>query len=70
MHTYAKIVSLVALAATLIPCLLLFLGLIGNDASGHNIVKWIALAGTIVWFIATPIWMGRQLPIDEAEVEI
>ena len=60
-----KIVSLVALAATIVPCLLYFGGIIGLDA-----VKLTALIGTIAWFIATPMWMGRELPIDAAEVEI
>jgi len=65
MQTYAKIASLVALAATLVPCLLYFQDVIGLEA-----VKWTALVGTFVWFIATPLWMGRELPIDAAEVEI
>ncbi|EGF24654.1 hypothetical protein RBWH47_00783 [Rhodopirellula baltica WH47] len=33
-------------------------------------VKSIALFGTIGWFVFTPIWMSRKLPIDAAEVEI
>lgn len=58
-------ISLVALAATIGPCLLYFAGLID-----HETVKWIALAGTIAWFSSTPWWMGRELPIDASEVEI
>lgn len=65
MKTIAKLVSLVALGATVVPCLLYFAG-----AVGHDTVKWTALAGTIVWFISTPLWMGRELPIDAKEVEI
>lgn len=65
MKTPAKIVSLIALLATIIPSMLAFAGLIGLEA-----VKIAALASTIVWFIATPIWMGRELPIDAGEVEI
>ncbi len=61
----AQIVSLLALAATIVPCLLYFFGAIGLDA-----VKLTALIGTIVWFIATPFWMGRKLPVDAKEVEI
>ncbi len=60
-----KIVSLVALAATIVPCLLYFGGMMSHDA-----VKLAALIGTIVWFIATPLWMSRELPVDAAEVEI
>ena len=60
-----KIVSVLALAATIVPCLLMFGG-----AMQHDAVKMAALIGTIVWFISTPLWMGRELPIDAAEVEI
>ncbi len=65
MRSPAKILSFVGLAATIVPCVLYFTGAIGHDA-----VKWTALAGTAVWFMATPLWMGRDLPIDAAEVEL
>ncbi len=65
MKNIAKLVSLAALAATVVPCLMFFAGAISHDS-----VKWIALAGTAVWFIATPLWMGRELPADAAEAEI
>ena len=65
MKTPAKIVSLVALSATIAPCLLYFMGVVG-----HDLVKWVALAGTVGWFISTPLWMGRELPVDAMEVEI
>ncbi len=65
MQTPAKLVSLIALAATIIPSVLYF-----NGAIEHNFVKTVVLIGTIVWFIATPLWMGRELPVDATEVEI
>ncbi len=65
MNMPAKIMSLISLSAVIVPCLLYFASAIGLDA-----VKWAALAGTIGWFIATPIWMSRALPKDAAEVEI
>ena len=65
MRNIAKIVSLLALSATIVPCLLYFTGTLDLDA-----VKWTAFVGTVVWFIATPLWMGRELPVDAAEVEI
>ena len=65
MKTTAKVLSLIALAATIVPCMLFAAGSIG-----HEMVKWIALLGTIVWFVVTPAWMGRDVPIDAAEVEI
>ena len=51
----AKLVSAIALAVTVVPSLLVFLGALGIEP-----MKWIALAGTIAWFIATPMWMGRE----------
>lgn len=65
MNTAAKIVSLIAICLVVIPCLLYFAGTISLD-----VVKLAALVGTVGWFIATPIWMSRKLPIDAKEVEI
>ncbi len=65
MKSPAKIASFVALAATIAPSILFFTGTIGHDA-----VKWAALVGTVVWFVATPLWMGRELSVDATEVEI
>ncbi len=65
MKSPLKLVSLLALLATILPSLLYFKGMMGHEA-----VKWITLTGTIVWFIATPLWMGRELPLGADEVEI
>ncbi len=65
MKPIAKIVSLVALGAVVIPCLLFFAGM-----TSLNTVKTLALIGTVLWFIATPMWMGRELDIASSEVEI
>ena len=65
MKTIAKLISLIALVAVTLPCILYFAGSIE-----HETVIATALAGTIVWFIATPLWMGRKLPIEVKEVEI
>ncbi|TWU51739.1 hypothetical protein [Rubripirellula reticaptiva] len=65
MNMPAKLVSLVSLGAVMIPCVLYF-----ADAISLDTVKWTALAGTIGWFLATPLWMSRELPIDSKEVEI
>lgn len=60
-----KLISLLALAATIVPSVLYFNGIVD-----HNTVMWTALAGTVVWFVVTPLWMSRDLPVDAAEVEI
>jgi hypothetical protein len=65
MNNITKIASLITLGLVVTPCLLYFLGMIELDS-----VKWTALVGTIGWFIATPLWMSRKLPVDAAEVEI
>ena len=50
MNKIPTIVSLIAFLLVILPCLLYFAGVIGLNA-----VKWAALAGTIGWFIATPM---------------
>lgn len=64
-QTVAKTVSLLALTMVIAPCLLYFAGWVGQE-----VVTSTALVGTALWFVATPVWMGRELPIDAAEVEI
>lgn len=49
-----KIISLVALLLTIFPSLLFMAGTLNLDT-----VKWLALAGTLIWFAVTPLWMGR-----------
>ena len=65
MQLITRIVSLIALGLVVVPCLLLLTGSVGLDA-----VRLAALAGTIGWFIATPVWISRELPADACEVEI
>lgn len=65
MQTAAKPISLVALAATIVPSVLYLTGMVD-----HNAVKVTALVGTVVWFVTTPLWMGHELPIDADQVEI
>ena len=63
--TIAKLVSWLALALVVIPSMLSFLELL---SLAH--IQWCALAGTILWFVVTPMWMSREPEIDDAEVEI
>lgn len=65
MNHVAKIVSLITLSLVIFPCLFYFAGAIELDT-----VKWTALAGTLGWFVATPLWMSRELSIDSSQVEI
>ena len=50
----ARVVSLDALAGTILPPVLYFTGLVELDA-----VKLWMLVATIAWFAATPVWMDR-----------
>lgn len=60
MRIFLQITSWVALVATILPAVL-FLA----NALDLNQTKWIMLAGTLVWFAATPWWMGRKVqPTD------
>ena len=65
MKNLAKVVSLITLGLVIGPSLLHFMGMIGLDT-----VKFAAIVGTVGWFIATPMWMSRELPVDASEVEI
>ena len=55
MNSLPKILSVIALLATVVPCVLYFFGSLGIDA-----MKWVTLAATIAWFAATPFWVGRE----------
>ena len=65
MNPIVKTVSLIALVVAILPSVLFFAG-----AISHDLMKWISLVGTIVWFVATPMWMGRNEKIGDMEVDI
>ena len=54
MRTFLPIVSGLALLATVVPPALFLAGVL--DLASMK--RWMALA-TLVWFLATPAWMGR-----------
>lgn len=64
MNTTLKIVSLIALLATILPSLLYFTGTLE-----HSLVLAFALIGSAGWFVATPMWMGRKQPADAEHAE-
>lgn len=65
MNSLMKLVSSIALAMVVVPCVLYWLGMMSLIS-----VTWAGLFGTIGWFLATPVWMSRKLPIDADKVEI
>lgn len=55
MSHLVRIISLGALLGTIGPALAFF-----NRSIDLETAKTAMLAATVVWFIATPLWMGRQ----------
>jgi hypothetical protein len=53
-HT-ARLVSLAALAGTILPPILFFAGRMDIDS-----MKWAMLLAAVAWFAATPVWMDRR----------
>ena len=64
MRSAAQLVSLISFCAVSLPCLIFFTGNLSLAT-----VQWLASLGTIGWFVATPIWMGRNV-ITDAEPTI
>ena len=56
MKRLAQLVSLVALAGTLVPPYLFFAGALGLEA----MQRWM-LDAAILWFMSTPFWMEHKL---------
>lgn len=65
MSTPLKAISFVAILLVTVPCVLYFFGALSHDA-----VLSTALVGTVLWFAATPFWMGREGSVDADQVEI
>ena len=55
MKAVARLVSLAALAGTILPPVLFFTNRLDLPAT-----KWWMLVATIAWFVAAPIWMDRK----------
>jgi hypothetical protein len=55
MRRVAQVVSLIALVATIAPAILYFTQTIELDTT-----KLATNIATLVWFVATPLWMGRR----------
>ena len=54
MRRAAQLVSIAALAGTILPPVLFFTGQMDLDP-----MKWWMLLAAAAWFAATPIWMNR-----------
>jgi len=54
MKRAAQVVSLAALAGTILPPVLFFAGRMDLES-----MKWAMLVATVAWFAATPLWMKK-----------
>jgi hypothetical protein len=61
MRVLFQIVSWLALAATVLPSLLFLGGLLELDQ-----VKTMMLIATVIWFVFTPLWMGRRVAAESS----
>jgi len=55
MKTIALLISLLGLALVIGPALSYLLGSLDKET-----MKSLMLAGTLVWFVSVPFWMGRK----------
>lgn len=55
MRPILQLVSSLALVATILPAVLFLGGRVTIEQS-----KWLLLLATIVWFVTTPLWVGRR----------
>lgn len=55
MRRVLQVISWLACAATALPSALFLFDRIELDLS-----NWLMLLATIVWFVVTPLWMGRE----------
>jgi hypothetical protein len=54
MRRVLQVVSWIALGATILPSVVFLANQLTLDQT-----KWVMLAATVVWFVVTPLWMGR-----------
>ena len=57
MRLGCQVLSWLSLAGTVLPSMLFF-----GDVLSLDQAKLATLIATIVWFVATPVWMGRPKP--------
>lgn len=65
MRRILQTVSWIALAMTILPSCWFYLGKMDLDLQ-----KWVMLIATIVWFLVTPLWMGRQEAAPDTDGQV
>lgn len=49
-------ISWLSIVGTILPSVLYLFGVLSLDSC-----KWMMLCATVAWFVATPLWMGREV---------
>lgn len=60
MRKLTQTLSWLAIIGTILPSVLYLFNLLALEPC-----KWAMLVATIVWFVVTPLWMGRETQADE-----
>jgi len=60
MRVIDQVLSWLALAGTILPSMMYLGGVLGHDQ-----VNLSMLLATVVWFVCTPMWMGRSASTAE-----
>ena len=55
MRRVLQLMSWITLAATIVPSVVYFCGWIDLRD-----MQWLMFVATVGWFVATPLWMGRE----------
>jgi ABC-type uncharacterized transport system permease subunit len=64
MRRIYQIISWVSLTATILPAILFLAGTLDL-----NQTKMMMVLATLGWFVHTPLWMGRAVPMDTGQEE-
>jgi hypothetical protein len=56
MRRVVQAISWLSIVGTILPSVLYLFNMLSLDAC-----KWVMLCATITWFVATPLWMGREV---------
>ncbi len=62
MRKLTQVVSGIAIIGTILPSVLYLFNVISLDQC-----KWAMLVATVLWFVATPLWMGRNTPAADPQ---
>ncbi len=62
MRLIAQLISWLSFFATIVPSVAYLAGQVTLEQC-----KWQMLLATVAWFVATPFWMGREIPASDPQ---